>query len=476
MWCFMSSKKKIIIISLIFIIFIGISVLIFYSIPSFKVQRFDEIQEIDVFNNYDSSNINVCYGNIFKCTKVIPKQEGSVDTYHIGSYTIKWIWEYKGKALTKTQTVNVVDKEKPVIKVEGDTIYYCPNGNINAPKITATDNYDGDITDKITKELIGDVYHLKVADSSGNISDVSYKALKKDEEKPKITLKGDNPLYIKTGSSYSEPGYSAIDNCDGDITSKVKTSNNIKTNVAGEYYVKYSVQDEMGNTITVERKIYVYRGTNVITPNGKSIYLTFDDGPSMYTNKLLDILKKYDVKATFFVTDQPSRYDSCIKRAYDEGHTIAMHSATHNYKYIYSSIDNYFKDLEKIQNKIKRITGETMYMLRFPGGSSNTVSRNYDKGIKIMSKLTKMVEARGYRYFDWNVSSGDAGNTTKTSKVYSNVVNSLGNGKTYIVLQHDSKGYSVNAVEDIIKYGLSRGYNFRPLTMNSPTIHHGVNN
>ena len=196
----------------------------------------------------------------------------------------------------------------------------------------------------------------------------------------------------------------------------------------------------------------------------------------MYTNKLLDILRKYDVKATFFVTDQPSRYDSCIKRAYDEGHTIAMHSATHNYKYIYSSTDNYFKDLERIQNKIKRITGETTYMLRFPGGSSNTVSRNYDKGTKIMSKLTKMVVARGYRYFDWNVSSGDAGNTTKTSKVYSNVVNSLGNGKTYIVLQHDSKGYSVNAVEDIIKYGLSRGYNFRPLTMNSPTIHHGVNN
>ena len=79
MWCFMSSKKKIIIISLIFIIFIGISILIFYSIPSFKVQNFDEIQEIDVFNNYYSSNINVCYGNIFKCTKVIPRQEGSVD-------------------------------------------------------------------------------------------------------------------------------------------------------------------------------------------------------------------------------------------------------------------------------------------------------------------------------------------------------------------------------------------------------------
>src|SRR5699024_7028919 len=105
------------------------------------------------------------------------------------------------------------------------------------------------------------------------------------------------------------------------------------------------------NEATVTRHVYVYESSDYPSLNGKNIYLTFDDGPSKYTNKLLDVLKKYNVKATFFVTDQglTKGYDDVIKRAYDEGHTIGLHSSTHNYGYIYSSVNSYFDDLYAIQ-------------------------------------------------------------------------------------------------------------------------------
>ena len=93
-----------------------------------------------------------------------------------------------------------------------------------------------------------------------------------------------------------------------------------------------------------------------------------------------------------------------------------------------------------------------------------------------MSRLTKAVEQRGFRYFDWNIASGDAGETTNTNKIVSNVISSLGNNSTYVVLQHDIKDYSVNAVRSIIEYGLSHGYTFRALTMQSPVVHHHINN
>ena len=211
-----------------------------------------------------------------------------------------------------------------------------------------------------------------------------------------------------------------------------------------------------------------------IKKGARIIYLTFDDGPGQYTGKLLDILKKYNVKVTFFVTGSGS--DSIIKREYDEGHTVALHSATHDYSKIYKNTNAYFDDLYKIQNRVKRITGETATLIRFPGGSSNTVSRRYDGGTHIMSKLSKMVQDKGFYYFDWNVTSGDAAGTPISSdQVYKNVIKSLREDYS-VVLQHDIKGFSVNAVEKIIQYGLNNGYTFERLTETSPGAHHGINN
>ena len=204
-----------------------------------------------------------------------------------------------------------------------------------------------------------------------------------------------------------------------------------------------------------------------------TIYLTFDDGPGEYTNRLLDILKEHNVKATFFVTGRGD--DATILREYNEGHTVALHTFSHNYSYVYSSVDNYFNDLNQIASRVKNITGMDAKIIRFPGGASNTVSTKYDGKIRIMSILTEEVLKRGYVYFDWNISSGDADRASSAQAVYNNVVSNLKDGPN-VILQHDIKGFSVDAVSGIIEYGLANGYDFKALQMDSPAVRHGVNN
>ena len=115
-------------------------------------------------------------------------------------------------------------------------------------------------------------------------------------------------------------------------------------------------------------------------------------------------------------------------------------------------------------------------LMRFPGGSSNLVSKKYDGGTHIMSYLSREVENRGFTYFDWNVTSGDAAGVTTPEGVYEQVVNGLKYDGSSVVLQHDIKGYSVDAVERIIAYGLEHGFIFSKLDASSFNAHHSVNN
>jgi len=184
--------------------------------------------------------------------------------------------------------------------------------------------------------------------------------------------------------------------------------------------------------------------------------------------------KKYGVKATFFVTNEDPDYQDMIAKEAEAGHTVAIHSASHDYPKIYQSTDAYMADLYEMNDIIKAQTGKSASIIRFPGGASNTVSADYCKGI--MTQLVSLVEASGFQYCDWNVSSGDAGETKDTNQVVENVVSGIQKHKVSVVLQHDIKGFSVNAVERIIQWGLSEGYTFLPLTTSSPMVHHGINN
>ena len=285
----------------------------------------------------------------------------------------------------------------------------------------------------------------------------------KDVTAPVIELIGGD-VSMAVGDSLVEPGYDIYD--DRDVP-KVEIESGVDVTREGEYEISYRVVDESGNLATASRKV------KVIRPAGK-IYLTFDDGPGDYTGTLLDILKKYGVKATFFVTGYGD--DVLIQREYAEGHAVGLHTNTHDYAYIYSSMGNFASDLDAVSERVMRVTGKVSRLMRFPGGSSNVISARYDGGAKIMSALVDVVKDWGYTYFDWNVDSDDAGRADSAEQVYNNVVSTLKVGGDSIVLQHDTKPYSVEAVERIIQYGLENNYVFEKLNSDSFAAHHGVNN
>lgn len=209
-----------------------------------------------------------------------------------------------------------------------------------------------------------------------------------------------------------------------------------------------------------------------LNPEGKIVYLTFDDGPGEYTQQLLDVLDKYNVKVTFFTVN--TGHDDLLAKEAAAGHTVAIHTDTHNYETIYSSVDEYLRDFYAQQQRIYDATGIWTNLFRFPGGSSNMVSMDYCPGI--MTELVWYMGEQGYQYFDWNVDSDDAGHATDSASVVQNVVTGIQQNDVSVVLQHDIKDYSVEAVERIIVWGLENGYTFLPLTENSPTAHHHVNN
>lgn len=460
-------KRKIIIIFIILVL-----VLIFLFTPRIKVNKKNE------FINYNSEYIESGYTakNIFKDYYKDVKVLGKVNTKKVGKYKIVYILKYGFLIISEEKTVNVVDKDKPKITLKGNKdIYMCPNCQYKEDGYTAVDSYDGDITSSVKREEYDDKIVYSVKDSSGNEDKIIRNIQKIDKDKPNINLNGYSEMTMYVGEKYVERGYTAIDNCDGDITSQVKVDGNVNANVKGTYEIKYSVKDKSGNESIVVRKVNViYKPTS--SGNG-TIYLTFDDGPSYLTLEILDILKKEQIKATFFVTNQSDSLNYIIKRAFDEGHTIGLHTYTHNYSYIYSSINNYFIDLEKISNKVYSIIGKKTNIIRFPGGSSNTVSINYSKGI--MSKLTNDVVNKGYNYFDWNVDADDAGAAfADSNKIYSNVVNNLSHYKTNIVLMHDSYGHNAtrDALMRIIEYAKNNGYSFSNINSNTPIVRHGVNN
>lgn len=212
------------------------------------------------------------------------------------------------------------------------------------------------------------------------------------------------------------------------------------------------------------------------TPAKKICYLTFDDGPSENTLKILDILQRYNAKATFFVIGA-GKLDY-VKNIHEAGHAVALHSNTHNYKQIYSSTDAFFADLEALRSRVEAITGEKTVLMRFPGGSSNTISKSYCTGI--MTELSRLVEERGYFYFDWNVDSGDASGHNIPAKKLVGHIKAMDYSQygDICVLCHDTaaKNTTVEALPEIIEYLSAQGYVFESLTPSSRGFHQRINN
>ena len=418
-----------------------------------------------------------CVGRVFGTAKNDPPVQirGAVDPGRLGSYSLEYVAEAFGRSASVERTVQIVDTVAPVITlrtVEGYSATWMEG--YTEEGYSATDNADGDITASVVRtEEPGKITYF-VSDSSGNTASVE-RTYSLAASTPSITLLGERDMVIHASTNFSDPGFVAADGNGNDLTGLVQVSGEVLPYACGSYELTYSITNSRGDTASTKRNVTVIpvEKPEIVTPGAKTIYLTFDDGPGPYTSRLLDILAQYGAKATFFVTGTDRDYSDMIGRAYREGHAIGVHTNSHDYSAIYSSEEAFFNDFFATEELIYRQTGAYTRLFRFPGGSSNTVSR-FNPGI--MTRLTQYMSDMGYKYFDWNVDSGDAWQTNKTEDVAKSVTKDCAGFRTAIVLQHDIKNYSVEAVEDILIWGLENGYQFLPLDMTSPEAHHGIAN
>lgn len=186
------------------------------------------------------------------------------------------------------------------------------------------------------------------------------------------------------------------------------------------------------------------------------VYLTFDDGPSDLTPQVLDLLDKYNAKATFFVVHTDNEeYTSYLKEIVDRGHTLALHSYSHDYNKIYKSVDAFLEDFNQVYTWVYEETGVRPTLFRFPGGSTNGKTA-------VVNDIIAEMERRGFIYYDWNVSSGDGSNLTTTENILENVCTNVGNFDQPVVLMHDGAGKNATfkALPTILKTLADEGYEF----------------
>ena len=431
-----------------------------------------DVVDVNYKTEYQDAGIIVTkYDNEVSKDKYTLTTDNNINTDILGEYEVNYHVKYVFMKYDLKRKVLVVDNQEPEIKTNVETLErdYCTKKVLSKLEYTAEDNYDGNVTEGIIKEEKEDGVILKVTDSNGNtaVKNVLYT----DTEKPKdkFTLNGNSTIYVTKGSKFSDPGTSYKDGCGNKVDMKVTISGTVDTSKNGDYKITYTANNQ-----SLTRKVTVYTpssnsgGSN----SGKVIYLTFDDGPGSYTEKVLSTLSKYGVKATFFVTHQFGSYVPLIKKEYEQGHSVGVHSYTHNWN-VYKSVDAYVSDFNKMNADVEKYTGSKSKIFRFPGGSSNTISRNYAKGV--VKAIASRMTSDGYQYFDWDVDSGDAAGASR-SKIYSNVVNGVKKCSKCIVLMHDIKSNTVNELDNILKELTSKGYKFGTLNINSPTVHHSIAN
>ena len=487
-------------------------------------------------------------GNLFfkEGKKLVVESKGSVDNKKEGIQEVEYCAEEGVYSSSITVRYEISDKKAPVIQLVSDPDKYTsPSTSYEEEGFRAIDNKDGDLTDKVQREERNGRVYYSVSDSSGNATTVAREIVYKDVVAPVLALIGGEEICTNINEDYLEPGFTAVDDCEGDITDKVivagavdtsrpgkytimytvsdsygnettvvrevvvkdiappelsmageslvyvtkgstyvdagctamdasdgvvsvQVSGTVDSSKCGIYKIKYSATDSSGNTATITRTEYDYEKQNVsqtVNPGEKIVYLTFDDGPGRYTQKLLDVLDKYNVKVTFFVTNQFSDYQYMIAREKAAGHTVAVHTYSHAYKKIYSGTEAFLEDFQMMNEIIRKQTGEYAWLQRFPGGSSTTYIRKLEPYVTALSNL-------GVKYCDWNVSSGDANGNIGKAAVVKNVIDGISKHNVSVVLQHDIHSFSVDAVEEIIVWGLANGYTFLPLEPTSPMVHH----
>lgn len=417
--------------------------------------------EIQINEEYDFiKNIKSVTNNI---TISINKKQ--LDITSLGSYEVVYTVEEKEYPIV----VHVVDKVPPQVQTKSDV--FLLDSELSPNQLIESVEDDSFTTVAFLEDYQLDTlgYHtimLIVEDEYGNQTECSVQ-IEVVEDKIAPIIESVDPIQslVYEEIDYMQ-GIYVTDDYDNNPIIEIDTSQ-VDINHTGSYEIEYIAKDNQGNTTVLTRE--------VIITSDKTIYLTFDDGPSSNTIDILEILEEYDIQATFFVAGQNSNYFYLIEEAYLAGHSIGVHTYSHSYRTIYESVDAFFEDINKMNEIVYEYTGSYSTILRFPGGSSNTVSKNYSEDI--MSILTQEVEEKGFTYFDWNVSSDDANaSTVDVEQIIE--ASTKSSAKNINLLMHDStsKTTTVEALPTIIEYYLEQGYYFDTLDSDSYTVHHNVQN
>lgn len=470
----LSKRGKITLLVASAMFFLIIGTIIYFKTRPLVVFREKSI-EVEINGDFD------VMGQVKKTRKgeitEVTADISQIDFTKLGKYEALYTYHDK----TYSLDVEIVDTIAPEfevkegttdakVEIDPKTLVYDIQDATNTT-VSLKDDYDFDKEGTIEVVVV-------VTDEANNSTEKSAKVKILPEDKTKPEMSGEKSITLQKGSSF-EPleSVSIKDNQDPHPIINIK-NNNVNTKEIGKYKVEYEGIDRSGNKTSFVKEVNIVERTEIgrSSGNGENIvYLTFDDGPSYNTPKILDILDKYHVKATFFVTGNGKDYNDCIKRAYDAGHTIGLHTYSHDYEKVYSSKQNYFEDLNAIGDMVEEITGHRPHYIRFPGGSSNTVSKNYKEGI--MSALSQEVIDRGYQYYDWNLSSSDAsGNNVNVDKIIKSATND--DSGNLVILFHDAKNKdtTVEALPVVIEYYQKLGFKFMAITDESYTCHHGINN
>ncbi len=399
-----------------------------------------------------------------------------IDTSKTGVYEI--IYTYKNEHYSLY--VEVIDNLVPEVVTKNITI----DLGMNIEPLDVIESIDDDsktnvtFLEQYTFDVTG-IYQVTVVveDSFYNkvYKEVTVTVLEEDLIAPEIS--GMDTMYIEKGSSVDMFMNLLIqDNQDPRPTIEVDTSS-LNINKIGHYIVNYTAKDRSNNRTVAKRNVYVIEEKTIGThyqSNDKIVYLTFDDGPSGKTKEILDILDRYNAKATFFVTAANQNYGNLIKEADSKGHTIGLHTYSHIYQTIYSSQDAFYNDLDAIGKYVESLIGRVPHYIRFPGGSSNVISKNYNEGI--MTVLTKSVVEDGYQYYDWDVDSGDATASPTLEQVIKQSTSSTDTNITILLHDTGNKYVTIEALPVIIDHYQSLGYRFLGISDNSYVSKHKVNN
>lgn len=287
----------------------------------------------------------------------------------------------------------------------------------------------------------------------------------------RLELYGDGELYWPCGVPYEDPGFAAWDAEGRDRSGDVRVEGSPVAWRVGDYPILYFYPISDGELAAARRIVHVVPQSlpEVTPPPSGTICLTFDDGPCADTAYLLDVLARYNVKATFFIVANRSKYLDILPRIAAEGHTLGIHCYDHrSYEYLYKDMEHYCTDLLAAQKVVHDYTGQYAHVVRFPGGS-RTASLLAGALDGQFSELYATLADMGIRAYDWTVQpESDTKDAAGTVTLFAHPREPY---EYAVVLQHDTRVYSVYAVEQMIQWALDQGYRFAALDETFPEIH-----